>query len=67
MSRFRPDSDIGRLNTAGGAVRVGAPTAEVLAAALRWRRASAGQFDPCLGGRLALDGSRAVLLDFFDG
>ena len=33
MSRFRPDSDIGRLNTAGGAVCVGAPTAEVLAVA----------------------------------
>jgi thiamine biosynthesis lipoprotein len=59
MSRFRPDSDIGRLNAADSAVRVGAPTAEVLAASLRWRRASAGQFDPCLGGSLALDGARA--------
>jgi thiamine biosynthesis lipoprotein len=59
MSRFRPDSDIGRLNAARGAVRVGAPTAEVLAAALRWRDASDGQFDPCLGGSLALDGARA--------
>ena len=51
MSRFRPDSDVGRINTAGrgSVVTVGDDTAEVLAAALLWADASDGRFDPCLG------------------
>lgn len=51
MSRFRLDSDIGRLNAAerGRAVAVSDDTAEVLAAALTWARVSGGSFDPCLG------------------
>ena len=51
MSRFRVDSDVGRLNAqAGGApVTVSEDTAEVLAAALVWAEASEGRFDPCLG------------------
>jgi len=51
MSRFRADSDVGRLNAAprGTAVPVGDDTAEVLSAALLWAGASEGRFDPCLG------------------
>jgi len=51
MSRFRPDSDVGRINTAvrGSVVAVGEDTAEVLAAALVWADGSDGQFDPCMG------------------
>lgn len=51
MSRFRPDSDVGRINarTRGSVVTVGDDTAEVLAAALLWADASDGRFDPCLG------------------
>lgn len=50
MSRFRSDSDIGRLNVAAGEpVRVSSDTAEVLAAALEWAERSGGRFDPCLG------------------
>ncbi len=50
MSRFRADSDVGRLNAArGGVVAVSDDTAEVLEAALAWHDASEGRFDPCLG------------------
>lgn len=50
MSRFRIDSDVGRINAApGGVVAVSDDTAEVLAAALRWSGATGGRFDPCLG------------------
>ncbi|MHC4958913.1 MAG: FAD:protein FMN transferase [Planctomycetota bacterium] len=49
MSRFRADSDVGRLNRAGRAVTIGAPTAFVLERALSWAEASDGGFDPCLG------------------
>jgi len=51
MSRFRADSDVGRLNAAapGTAVVVGADTAVVLAEALRWAEATEGRFDPCVG------------------
>jgi len=51
MSRFKADSDVGRLNAAAGreAVPVSDATAEVLAAGLRWAEASEGLFDPCLG------------------
>jgi thiamine biosynthesis lipoprotein len=50
MSRFRADSDVGRLNAAGGGwVEVTPGTAHVLEASLRWARVSGGRFDPCLG------------------
>ncbi len=51
MSRFRDDSEVGRANLTAGrgiAVPVGEDTAAVLAASLRWARASDGWFDPCL-------------------
>jgi len=51
MSRFRPDSDAGRVNAAAGgpALPVRPETAAVLAESLRWAEASGGAFDPCLG------------------
>lgn len=51
MSRFRGESDVGRLNGArvGVAVAVSTHTTEVLERSLRWARASEGRFDPCLG------------------
>lgn len=51
MTRFRPDSDIGRANlgAAREAVRITPATAAVLGAALRWAQASGGRFDPALG------------------
>jgi thiamine biosynthesis lipoprotein len=51
MSRFRPESDIGRANREAGrdGVRITAETALVIEAALRWSSASEGRFDPALG------------------
>jgi thiamine biosynthesis lipoprotein len=51
MTRFRPDSDIGRANlgAARDGVLIGAATAEVIDAALRWSSVSDGNFDPALG------------------
>jgi thiamine biosynthesis lipoprotein len=49
MSRFRADSDVGRLNRSADAVAIGAPTAFVLERALAWAELSDGAFDPCLG------------------
>lgn len=56
MTRFRPDSEIGRVNAApvGEPVGVSAETAAVVAAALRWADVSGGGFDPALGGASAL-------------
>lgn len=56
MSRFRPDSDVGRANRAavGAAVPVSAASAEVLAAALGWASATEGRFDPGLERAVAL-------------
>jgi len=67
MSRFREDSDVGRVNASSGAVvRVADDTALVLAAALGWAEASDGRFDPCLGrwmeGREAMDTPAAGVL-----
>lgn len=52
MTRFRPDSDIGRANlgAAREAVPVTPATAAVIAASLRWAEATDGRFDPALGG-----------------
>lgn len=56
MSRFRRDSDVGRVNAAAvdEAVPVGRATAAVLGEALRWAEASDGAFDPALAGAVAL-------------
>ena len=49
MSRFRRESEVGRLNAAEGAwTAVSADTATVLAHALRWAESTRGRFDPCL-------------------
>jgi FAD:protein FMN transferase len=56
MTRFRTDSDVGRINS--GPVRtrvpVDAATAGVLLACIRWAEASDGRFDPCLGRAVEL-------------
>lgn len=51
MTRFRADSDVGRLNGAAGGrpIAVSGDTGLVLANALAWAEASEGRFDPCLG------------------
>jgi len=51
MTRFRPDSDIGRVNLGAGreGVEVSAETALVIEAALHWSSVSEGTFDPALG------------------
>jgi thiamine biosynthesis lipoprotein len=49
MSRYRAESDVGRLNAAPGRWSIVDPrTSEVLAAGLAVARASDGCFDPCL-------------------
>jgi FAD:protein FMN transferase len=56
MSRFRADSEIGRVNAAAGvgAVAVSAATALVVAEALRWADATDGRFDPALARAVEL-------------
>ena len=57
MSRFRTDSDVGRLNTHRDRWLAVAPsTATVLRTALDLARASDGQFDPCLDRLVSLWG-----------
>jgi FAD:protein FMN transferase len=52
-SRFRPDSELSRLNAAGGGrVPVSATFAELLAAALRAARLTGGDVDPTCGKAL---------------
>ena len=52
-SRFRPDSDVSRLNRAGGRpVLVSPDTATLVTRALAGRRATAGRFDPLMLGAL---------------
>lgn len=50
MSRFRPDSEVGRYNAAapGTTVALGPETGEVVREALAWARRSGGAFDPTL-------------------
>lgn len=56
MTRFEATSDVGRINAARVGVRVPveAATAGVLAAGLRWARATDGRFDPGLARAVAL-------------
>jgi thiamine biosynthesis lipoprotein len=51
MTRFRSDSDVGRLNRSvpGTRVAISPETAEVVRAALEWAEWTDGRFDPCLG------------------
>lgn len=51
MTRFRPDSDVGRANRLAlrEAVPVGSETGLVIREGLRFAEASRGAFDPCLG------------------
>lgn len=51
MTRFRPDSDIGRANLGAGreGIEISAETALVIEAALHWSSVSDGNFDPALG------------------
>jgi thiamine biosynthesis lipoprotein len=56
-SRFRPDSEIARVNaSAGRAVRVSPLLAEALALALRAARLTDGDVDPTVGSALTLAG-----------
>jgi thiamine biosynthesis lipoprotein len=50
MTRFDPDSDVGRANARASSepVAVSEPTAHVLREALRWAVATGGAFDPAL-------------------
>jgi len=56
MTRFTATSDVGRANAlaAHRAVPVGAETALVAAEALRWADATAGAYDPAVGGAIGL-------------
>jgi thiamine biosynthesis lipoprotein len=56
MTRFRGDSDVGRVNRVAGsrAVDVSDDTAFVLHAALHWARSSDGLFDPCYARAIEL-------------
>jgi len=51
MTRFQPDSDIGRANLGAGrdGVAISSATALVIEAALHWSSVSDGNFDPALG------------------
>lgn len=56
MTRFRPDSEIGRANrlAARSPVPVSAETATVVTAALRWAERTDGAFDPAVGRAIEL-------------
>lgn len=56
MTRFRPDSDVGRANldAALRPVVISPETARVIGEAMRWAEASDGEFDPCLARAVAL-------------
>ena len=56
LTRFRPDSEIGRANLSAfaGPQNVSAETSSVLHSALRWAEVTEGAFDPCLGRAVAL-------------
>lgn len=56
MTRFRDDSDVGRVNSSapGTAVTVSSETFRVVEEGIRWARLSDGAFDPALGRAAAL-------------
>ena len=55
-SRFRPDSDLARLNSSGGNTRVGRRLFDEIALALDAARATGGLVDPTVGHTLRLAG-----------
>jgi FAD:protein FMN transferase len=56
MTRFSDQSEVGRANLEApfGPVGIGAATAEVVGAALRWADRSEGSFDPTIGAAVRL-------------
>jgi FAD:protein FMN transferase len=63
-SRFRPDSEVARLNAAGGApVRVSLDTVRILEACVEWAGRSDGIFQPLVGGAVVAWGYRRSLVD----
>ncbi len=63
-SRFRPASEVSRMNTAAGApVTVSADTLRVLEACVTWAERTGGVFQPLVGGTLAAWGYRRSLLE----
>src|SRR5438128_2026259 len=63
-SRFLPDSDVSRINTAAGAaVEVDGVTLDLLAASNAWVRRTRGVFQPLIGRTLAAWGYQRSLAD----
>jgi thiamine biosynthesis lipoprotein len=63
-SRFRQDSEVSRINAAGGRpVGVSAATLHILEACIRWEAQTHGVFQPLVGGVLAAWGYRQSLLE----
>jgi thiamine biosynthesis lipoprotein len=63
-SRFRPDSEVARINAATGTpVRISADTLRILEACVEWARRTDGVFQPLVGGTLVAWGYRRSLLD----
>ncbi len=63
-SRFRRDSEVSRINAAGGApVAVSADTLLMLEACTAWAKRTGGVFQPLVGGALIAWGYRRSLLD----
>jgi thiamine biosynthesis lipoprotein len=56
LTRYRPDSEIGRANLSAFAApqNVSAETSDVLKSALHWSEVTDGAFDPCLGRVVAI-------------
>ena len=63
-SRFRPDSEVARVNaSAGRAVHVSPATLDLLEVCVYWIRATGGVFQPLVGGALVAWGYRRSLND----
>jgi thiamine biosynthesis lipoprotein len=63
-SRFRPDSEVSRVNAAGGRPQaVSADTLHVLEACITWAERTDGVFQPLVGGALVAWGYHRSLLD----
>lgn len=62
-SRFRPTSEVSRINTAAGApVHVSEETLRILEACIEWTACTGGLFQPLVGGALIAWGYRRSLL-----
>jgi thiamine biosynthesis lipoprotein len=63
-SRFRPDSEVARLNaSAGRPVPVSPATLDLVEACVHWIRSTGGVFQPLVGGALVAWGYRRSLAD----